>query len=101
MTLREGDVLQIPLIDRSDAKTVRIHALVVDEVRRHGDEPLYCFRDQDGPAICLRASRLARLRQRLGADASAALEQLPVPAYSRRKSPAATQTIRSATPALS
>jgi hypothetical protein len=80
MTLHEGDVLQIPLVDRNDTKNLRVYTLVVDEVRRHGDEPLYCFRDQDGPAVCLRESRLAWLRQRLGAHTSAALEQPLVPA---------------------
>ncbi len=79
MTLQEGDVLQIPLVDRADATTIRVYTLVVDEVRRAGDEPLYCFRDQHGPIICLRESRLTWLRQRLGADATAALQRLPPP----------------------
>ena len=76
MTLQESDVLQIPLVDRADATTIRVYTLVVDEVRRAGDEPLYCCRDQHGPVICLRASRLTWLR-RLGTDATAALHRLP------------------------
>ena len=79
MTLQEGDVLQIPLVDRADATTIRVYTLVVDEVRRAGDEPLYCCRDQHGPVICLRESRLTWLRQRPGADATAALHRLPSP----------------------
>src|SRR5918997_753158 len=72
MTLRAGDVLQIPLVDRGDGRTIRVHALVVDVVRQAGGEPVYCLRDRQGPVICLRAARLAWLRQRLGADAAAA-----------------------------
>jgi hypothetical protein len=78
--LRAGDVLQLPIVNGADPADIRIYTLIVDEVKQAGGEPLYCFRDDHGPAICILESRLKGLRQRLGAGVAAALEQAPAPA---------------------
>lgn len=57
-----GCMLQVSVERGAEAQS---QPLVVDQVRRCGDEVVYCFRDSDGPAICIRASRLAKLGLRL------------------------------------
>ncbi len=57
-----GWVLHFPVERGAEPQS---QPLVVDQVRHCGDEVVYCFRDSDGPAICIRASRLAKLGLRL------------------------------------
>jgi hypothetical protein len=75
--LREGDTLQVPLVKGSRPEDISVYTLVVDHVQQADGEPLYCFRDAHGPAVCIRESRLTRLRLRLGADVAAALDGAP------------------------
>ncbi len=59
--LNVGDTLSLPIVK---PEGVKVYTLVVDRVEPAGDGQLYCFRDANGPVICLREARLAKLLQR-------------------------------------
>ncbi len=61
MMLNVGDTLSLPI---AKPEGVKVYTLVVDRVEPAGDGQLYCFRDANGPVICLREARLAQLLQR-------------------------------------
>jgi hypothetical protein len=62
--LGEGDVLRVPVMTDRQARSVRVHSLVIDAVRQTADGRMYCFRDHTGPAICIREARLRWLQHR-------------------------------------
>ncbi len=53
-----GSVLHVP-VPRGDH--IRIYTLVMDRIEWRGEEPAYRFRDDDGPALLIRESRLVKL----------------------------------------
>jgi hypothetical protein len=59
--LNVGDTLSLPI---EKPEGVQVYTLVVDRVEPAGNGQLYCFRDANGPVICLREARLAKLLQR-------------------------------------
>ena len=64
MQLGKGDVLCVPVTTGRQARSVRVHALVIDEVRQTNDGRIYFFHDETGPALCIREARLRWLERR-------------------------------------
>ena len=54
-----GSVLHAP-VPQGDHIPI-IYTLVVDRIEWRGGEPAYRFRDDDGPALLIRESRLVKL----------------------------------------
>ncbi len=58
-----GDkTLQVPV--RKNGKA-HLYTLAAEQVRLCSEDTLYCLHDHAGPALYIRASRLAQLRRRL------------------------------------
>lgn len=62
--LGKGDVLRVPVVTGRRARSVRVHSLVIDDVRQTDDGSIYCFSDHTGPALCIREARLRWLQHR-------------------------------------
>ena len=64
MQLGKGDVFQVPVLRGRGAGPVRVHSMVIDDVRQTGDGRLYYFHDDSGPALYIREARLRWLQHR-------------------------------------
>ncbi len=64
MQLGKGDTFQIPVVTGRGAGAVRVHSLVIDDVRQTDDGRIYCFHDDHGPALYIREARLRWLQHR-------------------------------------
>ena len=64
MQLGKGDVFQVPVLTGRGAGTVRVHSLVIDDVRQTDDGRIYFFHDDRGPALYIREARLHWLQHR-------------------------------------
>ena len=62
--LGKGDVFQVPVSTSRGARTVRVHSLVIDDVRQTDDGRIYFFHDDHGPALYVREARLRWLQHR-------------------------------------
>ena len=56
--LGKGDVLQVPVAPGRGAGAVRVHSLVIGDVRQTDDGRIYFFQDDRGPALYVREARL-------------------------------------------
>ncbi len=62
--LGKGDVFQVPVATGRGSGSVRVHSLVIDDVRQTDDGPIYFFHDDSGPALYVREARLRWLQHR-------------------------------------
>ena len=56
--LGKGDVFRVPVTTDRQTRSVRVHSLVIDDVRQTDDGRIYFFHDDSGPALCIREARL-------------------------------------------
>ncbi len=64
MQLGKGDVFQVPVATGQGVGAVRVHSLVIDDVRQTDDGRIYFFHDDRGPALYVREARLRWLQHR-------------------------------------
>ena len=71
MSPRVGELVCVPLVHSRAPLVVRVHTPLVAGVRGAGDEATYCLCGADGPAVWIRETCLAQLRERcaVGDDA--------------------------------
>ena len=62
--LGKGDVLQVPVAPGRGAGAVRVHSLVIDDVRQTDDGRIDFFHDDHRPALYVREARLRWLQHR-------------------------------------
>ena len=64
MQLSKGDVLRVPVMTDRQARSMRVHSLVIDDVCQTDDGRIYFFHDDSGPALYIREARLHWLQHR-------------------------------------
>ncbi len=64
MQLGKGDVLRVPVMTDRPARSVRVHSLMIDDVRQTADGRIYFFHDETGPTLYIREARLRWLQHR-------------------------------------
>ena len=62
--LGKGDVFRVPVTTDRQTRSVRVHSLVIDDVRQTDDGRIYFFHDDSGPALYIREARLRWLQYR-------------------------------------